>query len=347
MQLRGTDAYNDPEIAKSLGLSNEQKEKIRLLQEEARLTAWAEFASGDLRDADRRRIEETWRNSREQIQALLTDDQKEALEGPVGRAVQGPAFPPPRLRQSTAPAGRPQKISVNREMDSQITKRSTYSKEAPMRFGRWFAAGVAMVLVVPLLFAQGRARVGGGGGGSLFLLTQKSVQDELKLSEEQVKKVTALEEKQREGFKGFKDLSKEDRKTKMEERAKETKKSVDEILKPEQVKRLKQISLQQSGSRAFSEPEVAEALKLSDEQKEKIKTIQEDAAKEMRGLFTPDGDRAEARKKMEAARKATDEKVQGVLSAEQKSKFKDLAGEPFKGEIKRPEFGKKKKSEAQ
>jgi Spy/CpxP family protein refolding chaperone len=221
-----------------------------------------------------------------------------------------------------------------------------------MRFGRWLAAGMALVLVVTFSFAQqGRRGPGmGGGGSSLFLLSQKSVQDELKLTEEQVKKVTALEEKQRESFKGFKDLSKEERKTKAEERAKETKKAVDEILKPEQVKRLKQISIQQSGSRAYSDPEVEEALKLSAEQKEKIKGIQEDSFKEMRDLFGGGGDREEARKKMESIRKASEEKIQGVLSAEQKTKFKELAGEPFKGEIKRPEFrgkGNKKKSEIQ
>jgi Spy/CpxP family protein refolding chaperone len=216
-------------------------------------------------------------------------------------------------------------------------------KEATMRFGRWFAAGLALVLVVPLVFAQGRQRPGAGmGGGSLFLLTQKSVQDELKLTEEQVKKVAALEEKQRESAKGFKDLSKEERKTKMEERAKESKKAVDEVLKPEQVKRLKQISLQQSGSRAYADPEVAEALKLTDDQKEKMKTIQEDSRKEMRDLFTG-GANEEARKKMETLRKAADEKVQGLLTAEQKTKLKELLGEPFKGEIKRPEFGGKNK----
>ena len=212
-----------------------------------------------------------------------------------------------------------------------------------MRFGRWFAAAVAMVVVVPLVFAQ---RPGGGMGfgmSSVFLLTQKSVQDELKLSEEQVKKVTELQEKQREGLKGFKDLSDEEKKAKFEARTKENKKAVEEILKPEQVKRLKQITLQQSGSRAFADPEVAEALKLTDEPKEKIKTIQEDSRKEMpkRG----EGDRDENRKKMESIRKAADDKIQGVLSAEQKTKLKDLTGEPFKGEIKRPEFGKKKKSE--
>lgn len=194
-----------------------------------------------------------------------------------------------------------------------------------MRLGRWLVASLALVFVVPLVFAQ---RPGGGfGGGSLFLLTQKSVQDELKMSDEQVKKVTELQEKQRESLKG---VAKEDRKAKFEEMAKESQKQVAEILKPEQNKRFKQISLQQRGSRAFADPEVAEALKITDEQKEKIKGIQEEIGKEMRDAR---GDR----EKMASLRKTANEKVEGVLTAEQKTKLKELMGEPFKGEIKFPE----------
>lgn len=105
VQLRGTDAYNDPDIAKALELSHEQKEKIRLLQDEARLTAWAEFASGEMRDSDRRRMEDAWRSTREQIQALLSDGQKERWKELTGEPFKGRRFghhrgfgtgPPPR-----------------------------------------------------------------------------------------------------------------------------------------------------------------------------------------------------------------------------------------------------------
>jgi hypothetical protein len=213
-----------------------------------------------------------------------------------------------------------------------------------MHRSRWLVAVVALVVIVPFVGAQ-RPDRGGMGGGLAFLLGQKSVQDELKLSEEQVKNVNELQEKQRGAFKGFKNLSKEERRAKFEERAKEQQKAIDGILKPEQSKRLKQIALQQSGSRALNNPEVAAALKLSDDQKAKIKTIQEESFKEMREAFGG-GDRAEARKKIEALRKATGEKVQAVLTGEQKTKLNEMMGEPFKGEIKRPEFrrGNRKKS---
>jgi Spy/CpxP family protein refolding chaperone len=207
------------------------------------------------------------------------------------------------------------------------------------------AAIVAMASSPALAQEQQRQRQrpggfgGGFGGGTTFLLQQKSVQDELKLSEEQVKKIKELADKQRESFRGLRDLSQEERRTKMQEAAKANEKAVAEILKPEQLKRVKQISLQQQGARALSNPEVATALNLTSEQKDKIKSIQEEAraARGQRGQRgRPD---EETRKKLEEARKATNEKLMNVLTAEQKTKLKELSGEPFKGEIARPQFG--------
>ena len=187
--------------------------------------------------------------------------------------------------------------------------------------------------------AQQRQRPGGGpggfGGGPLFLLGQKSVQEELKLSDEQVKQIKELADKQRESFQGLRDLSQEERRTKMQEAAKTNDKAIGKILKPEQYKRVRQIALQQQGARALGNEEVAKALKINEEQKDKINEIQTKAFEEMRGL----GRDEEARKKRQEMMKATNEKVMGVLTSEQKTKLKEMQGEPFKGEIERPQFG--------
>jgi Spy/CpxP family protein refolding chaperone len=186
--------------------------------------------------------------------------------------------------------------------------------------------------------AQQRQRPGGGAGGfggPLFLLGQKSVQEELKLSDEQVKQVKELADKQRESLQGLRDLSQEERQTKMQEAAKTNDKAISKLLKPEQYKRVRQIALQQQGSRALSNEEVAKALKISEEQKDKIKEIQTKAFEEMRGL----GRDEEARKKRQEMMKATNEQVMGVLTAEQKTKLKEMQGEPFTGKIERPQFG--------
>jgi Spy/CpxP family protein refolding chaperone len=179
---------------------------------------------------------------------------------------------------------------------------------------------------------QNRRGFGGFGGSPIFLLNQKSVQEELKLTEDQVTKVKELSEKQRESFRGLRDLSQEERQKKVAESAKANAKAVAEILKPEQLKRVKQITLQRRGAQALGDPEVAKTLNLTGEQKDKLKTIQ-DEVRQARGNGQR-GDRSEeAQKKRAEARKATNEKLMGVLTAEQKTKLKELMGEPFKGAI--------------
>jgi Spy/CpxP family protein refolding chaperone len=202
-------------------------------------------------------------------------------------------------------------------------------------------AVAVVALAAPDVRAQGRkggGRFGRGGGfGPLALAaTQKSVQEELKLSEEQVTKLKDAAEQQRGSFKGFKDLSKEERQQKAAERAKAADKALAGILNPNQYKRLKQISLQLRGADALADPTVAEAIKLSDDQKEKIKTIREEARNEMRTLFKSD-DKEAARQKIADLRKATQHKVLGVLTDEQKTTWKEMTGAPFTGKITPPQ----------
>jgi hypothetical protein len=162
------------------------------------------------------------------------------------------------------------------------------------------------------------------------------VQKELKLTEEQVGKVKeAVQQvmgKHSDSFAKLRDLSNEERREKGAEITRvisdDTLKAVGEVLKPEQVKRLKQIDLQNDGERAFARPEVQKALNLNDEQKEKIKTISEDASKERRSVFQG-GNFQEARGKLAALRKESMERIQSVLTAAQKTTWKELTGEPF------------------
>lgn len=209
-----------------------------------------------------------------------------------------------------------------------------------------FVLGLLMIaLAAPSLSAQQRQRgqrgqrgagVGNAGRDLAGLLTQKSVQEELKLADDQVKKVTELAGTRRGTGRGNQDLSAEERQKRQEERAKANDKAVAEILTQDRLKRAKQISWQQQGAQAFAESEVAAALKLTDEQKGKIKTIQEDARQSGGQSFRRGGNQPDARSRREALRKETEDKVMSLLSAEQKAKWKELTGEPFKGEITRP-----------
>jgi Spy/CpxP family protein refolding chaperone len=200
-------------------------------------------------------------------------------------------------------------------------------------------AAVVVMAASPVLAQQRRGQGGGGGrgfgglGGGVMLLGQKSVQEELKLSDDQAKQVKELVDKQREAFQGFGDLSQEERRTKMQEMAKTNNEAVAKILKPEQAKRFKQIALQQQVrfglAFVLNNPEVAKELKISDDQKGKLEEIRNKAREETQGL----GFDEEGRNKRQEVTKATNEKVMGVLTAEQKAKLKEMQGEPFKGEI--------------
>lgn len=210
------------------------------------------------------------------------------------------------------------------------------------------AATIAAFVASPAWAQRGQGRgagfggMRGGGANSFFLLSQKSVQEELKLSDDQIKKVTEQMESQRGAQAGLRELSREERQKKMDERAKANQSAVAAILKDDQLKRFKQISLQQRGAQALEDPEVAQSLNLSTEQKDRVKAIQEGMQGEMREMFQAaggGGDREEFRKKAETLRNTTNEKLQGVLSPEQQAKWKELAGEPFKGEIRQPQRG--------
>ena len=184
---------------------------------------------------------------------------------------------------------------------------------------------------------QGRGP-GAGGPGVLMLLNQKSVQEELKLSEDQIKQAAEIMEKQRGEFGGLRDLSTEERHKKMAEVVKTQHEALASILKEDQLKRFKQISWQLQPGMAFHDPEVVQALSLTKDQKTQVRSIQDETQKETRALFQGggEGDRAANRGKMESLHKSASEKLLAVLTTEQQAKWKDLIGEPFKGEIERP-----------
>jgi cysteinyl-tRNA synthetase len=184
------------------------------------------------------------------------------------------------------------------------------------------AIGVALLLRAPAL-----AQIRGGGG---VLLANAGVQKELKLSEDQIEKVkTAVKDvvaKLKDDSPG-KDATPEQRAEFGKKMSEATHKAVADILKPEQLKRLKQIELQQTGP---ADPDAQKELKLSDEQKAKIKKIAEDSREEGRDIFkSAKGNFQEALEKMTKLRKQTQEKELAILSDAQKKQWKDLTGEPY------------------
>jgi hypothetical protein len=170
-----------------------------------------------------------------------------------------------------------------------------------------------------------------GNNDKVRLLAEKAVQEELKLSEEQVKKVNDLSSKRGDVYRNRdQNLSREDYQKLFQEQGKATEKSIAEVLKPEQVTRLGQIALQQQGMNILSDPEVATVLQLTAEQKETVKGIQDELRTALRNLGNTD----ESRKKGDELRKAQGDKMAAVLTESQKSKVKEMLGAPFTGEIR-------------
>src|SRR5262249_22513916 len=103
----------------------------------------------------------------------------------------------------------------------------------------------------------------------LVLVGNKDVQKDLPLSEEQIKKIAELTQKQTDALKGVGFQETEKRKQIFEA----SQKGLNEVLTAEQVKRLKQLELQQRGPNAFLEASVIKDLNIANEQRTAVLQI--------------------------------------------------------------------------
>jgi len=222
-------------------------------------------------------------------------------------------------------------------------------------------AGLVAVLVAPAMAQQGKGQRKGqgqgqgqrkgqgggfgqgggmmmGGGAPMQILANSGVQKELKLTDEQVGKVTTAAREQmtqmRDRMQALQDATPEERRTAMTKYQAETLKTISDILKPEQMKRFDQIRYQTMYAAAFEDEKVASTLKITDDQKTKIRELQTAMAQEMRDSFQGGaggggGDREAMMAKMTSMRKANFDKALALLTSEQKAAWKDLIGEPF------------------
>jgi len=210
------------------------------------------------------------------------------------------------------------------------------------------AIGLAIFLADSVQAQQG----GGGGGGGrgrgrggfnaasqdpALLLLSKRVQDELKLTDAQKAEIKPIQDKYQDSMSkarkaGDPDQVRDARKNAVEEAKKDLDKAKGS-LQPDQTKRLRQIQLQVQGLKAFNDEDVQKELKLSDKQKGDIKDITEGVAKDINELRQgAQGDRQKLRElfqKMDALNKEAAEKVNGVLTEEQKKTWTEMKGVKF------------------
>lgn len=174
------------------------------------------------------------------------------------------------------------------------------------------------VVCLTVSLAVGQFPGGGFGRGGqttnpVTLLANESVKKEIKLTDEQAKKVPEA-----------------------------IWKALGDVLDADQTRRLKQIVLQQRGIQAFADARVQTSLNMSADQKEGVKTALEKYAEEMKGMFKGGGFGKGGKgfgEKMQNLRKETTEKITGLLTAGQKKQWTEMVGDEFKMEFG---FGKGK-----
>lgn len=189
---------------------------------------------------------------------------------------------------------------------------------------------------------QGQLQMAGPG-----LLLNEAVQKELKMTPEQVEKAKtafganrqqargAAQGQRRQGAGGG---AGQDVRQLLGNRQQEVEKQVKEILDEKQFARFQQLQLQQQGAAALVRPDVADRVGLSQEQKDKIRQIQQESFASLREAMQAartgqgadrQGAMAQIREKMMKAREESNAKIIGMLSAEQKKKWDDLLGPAF------------------
>jgi Spy/CpxP family protein refolding chaperone len=209
---------------------------------------------------------------------------------------------------------------------------------------RLVAAALVLALALPA-YAQRQGRGGRGGfgfGGPQMgpgLLLNKSVQDELKLSDDQKKQLTEIQTQQREAMQkafqgggGDREKMREAIQAAQQETNKKVGKVVD-TLTSDQKKRFHQIQVQVGGLAAFSNAELMKDLNLTDKQKEEIKGIADDVQKDVREiLMDAQGDRERmqaARQKIQKVQQEATAKALKVLNSDQQAKYKEMTGAKF------------------
>ncbi|HKI17411.1 MAG TPA: hypothetical protein VKA15_06005 [Isosphaeraceae bacterium] len=175
--------------------------------------------------------------------------------------------------------------------------------------------------------------------GAPFIVFRDKVLDELKVSDEQREKLMQMAMQQIMETGPFLDSlaeSGQEREKKLNEHRKialqKLAKNVKEVLQPEQMNRLRQVTLQREGSFALGQDEVQKELKITQEQMRKFMAIVQELQKKVEPLFKEvlsGGKPEEIRPKIEQLRQDHAKKLEAVLTDAQKKQWKELLGPPF------------------
>jgi serine/threonine protein kinase len=163
------------------------------------------------------------------------------------------------------------------------------------------------------------------GAGQIYLVCEPAVQDDLRLSPDQRNRVAEVKKRAEVSsqmiFRPNHRMTPAVRRDRIVAQARATEADLVTILSPDQMTRLKQISLQRQGLSAFHEPDVVSELKLTADQRDRIRTI------EFNSMVRPPG--SPPRQPQQTYRSAMRSVNTTVLAPDQRARWQKMVGEPF------------------
>jgi hypothetical protein len=175
--------------------------------------------------------------------------------------------------------------------------------------------------------------------GAPFIVFRDPVLEELKVSDEQRDKLLEHLMQQIMETGPFLDSlteTGEEREKKLGEHRKNAReklaKFLKETLKAEQLKRLRQIELQQERAFALGQDELVKELKITRQQRQQFVAITQEMQKKIQPLIKEaqsGGNPEEIRPKIFKFRDESAKKLEAVLTDEQNKQWKDMLGKPF------------------
>jgi hypothetical protein len=177
------------------------------------------------------------------------------------------------------------------------------------------------------------------GGGS-FLVFRDKVQEELKLSDKQreklLEKFPDYAHETKKVFDKIADLKPEQREKEMQLHRRKSHEKLaallKETLKAEQLKRLRQLELQQQGPFALGRPELVKELKITVEQRKQFMGVVQEMQRKIEPLLKEaqsGGNPEEIWPKVMKIRKDHEARIEAILSDAQKQQWKKMLGKPF------------------
>ncbi len=177
-------------------------------------------------------------------------------------------------------------------------------------------------------------------GGGPFLVFRDSVQEELKLSEDQkqalLERFPDYAQETKKVFERIQDLKPGEPEKELQSHRRKAREKLSvllkETLKAPQIQRLRQLELQQEGPFALGRPEIVKELHITDEQRQQFMGVVEAMQKQIEALVQEaesGGNREEIRPKVMQIRKEHAGRIEAILSDTQKRQWQDMLGKPF------------------